>query len=175
MKGKRTDRQDTTWPMIKTYVTGTLLWFGLPHTIHSPHVMLPRVVSSYKPLYRSVVSSLSLVNIMSFIWTPGLGTHSIKLRLPNSQPIIWSNHPCTHNHPYYPIFSTWPTHSMEHILWRKERRINQLSTRLCQRYKKRPPSQDQTQNRTPQRLQRKFRWHSKLVLKNDSILQQPRC
>ena len=139
-----------------------MLRFSLPHTTHSSRV----ASCPYKPAYHSVVSSLSLVNIIPFIWTPGLGTRNIRLRLPNHHD-IWSNYPCTHNHPHHPIFSTWLTHLMEHVFQRKERRINQLSTRLCQRNKKGPLSQDQTQNRTPQGLWRKFRCRSKLVSKNE--------
>ena len=52
-----------------------MLRFSLPHTTHSSRV----ASCPYKPAYRSVVSSLSLVNIISFIWTPGLGTRNINL------------------------------------------------------------------------------------------------
>ena len=85
-----------------------MLQFSLPHTTHSSHVA-SCPYSPYKPAYRSVVSSLSLVNIISFIWTLGLGTRNIRLRLPNHHD-IWSNYPCTHNHPHHPIFSTRLTH-----------------------------------------------------------------
>ena len=53
-----------------------VLCYDAASRILCAHHVLPRVVS-YKPVYRSVVSSLSLVNTISFIWTPGLGTRNI--------------------------------------------------------------------------------------------------
>jgi len=141
-----------------------LLRSSLPHTTHSSRV----ASCPYKPAYRSVVSSLSLVNIISFIWTPGLGTRNIRLRLPNHHD-IWSNYPCTHNHPHHPIFSTRLTHSMEHVFQRKE--LTSSVQDFVKEIKKDLHPKTKLKTEPPQGLWRKFRWRSKLVSKNDSILQ----
>ena len=77
---------DMLW-FVCTIILGMGFYDSASHILCIHHV-LPRVVSSYKPVYHSIVSSLSLVNTTSFIWTPGLRTCNIRLRLPNSQPII---------------------------------------------------------------------------------------